>query len=155
MNALEGGRDRIFDDWIATHGGIVVRTARAFASGADRDDLEQEILLAIWRAVPAFRGGSSVATFLYRVAHNAALTWRRAERGRSARELRVSSELARSNAASAPEEAPDDDHLASAAPPHLIHRRCSRVGANRLGQGEQSQGRDASALRSPDMLYRT
>jgi hypothetical protein len=27
----------------------VVRTARAFASGADRDDLEQEILLANWR----------------------------------------------------------------------------------------------------------
>jgi RNA polymerase sigma-70 factor (ECF subfamily) len=94
VNEPNDGRHRTFDDWISAHGGIVVRTARAFASGADRDDLEQEILLAIWRAVPAFRGGSSVSTFLYRVAHNAALTWRRSERGRTARELRVAGEIA-------------------------------------------------------------
>lgn len=95
-------RSRTFDEWIAAHGAIVVRTARAFARGADRDDLEQELLLAVWRAIPAFRGGSSVATFLYRVAHNAALTFRRAERGRGARELQVADELARQSVASAP-----------------------------------------------------
>jgi RNA polymerase sigma-70 factor (ECF subfamily) len=89
------GRERIFDDWIAAHGGTVIRTARAFARGADRDDLEQELLLAVWRAIPAFRGGSSVSTFLYRVTHNAALTWRRSARARSERDQRVAAELAR------------------------------------------------------------
>ncbi len=37
----------------------------------------QELLLALWRAVPAFVGASKPATFIFRVAHNAALTWRR------------------------------------------------------------------------------
>lgn len=95
MNATTAERERIFSQWIAGHGAIVVRTARAFARGTDRDDLEQELLLAIWRAIPAFRGGSSVATFLYRVAHNAALTWKRSERSRRERELRFTDELAR------------------------------------------------------------
>lgn len=92
-------RAQTFDAWIAAHGAIVLRTARAFARGADRDDLEQELLLAVWRAIPAYRGDASVATFLYRVAHNAALTWRRAERGRGERELRVVDELARQGTA--------------------------------------------------------
>jgi RNA polymerase sigma-70 factor (ECF subfamily) len=34
----------------------------------------------VWRAVPAFRGGAQSSTFVYRVAHNAALTWRRSQR---------------------------------------------------------------------------
>ena len=34
----------------------------------------------MWRAVPAFRGASLPSTFIFRVTHNAALTWKRAER---------------------------------------------------------------------------
>jgi RNA polymerase sigma-70 factor (ECF subfamily) len=37
----------------------------------------QELLLALWRAVPAFAGASQPSTFIHRVAHNTALTWRR------------------------------------------------------------------------------
>lgn len=66
-----------FDAWVREHAGILHRVANGFASGADRDDLMQELLLALWRAVPAFAGQSKVSTFIYRVAHNAALTWRR------------------------------------------------------------------------------
>lgn len=51
--------------------------ANGFAEGADRHDLMQELLLAMWRAVPAFRAGAQPSTFIYRVAHNAALNWRR------------------------------------------------------------------------------
>jgi RNA polymerase sigma factor (sigma-70 family) len=51
-----------------------------FAEGADRHDLMQELLLALWRAVPAFRESSQPSTFIYRVAHNAALTWKRSQR---------------------------------------------------------------------------
>ncbi len=43
---------------------------------ADRDDLLQEILLAVWRALPTFRGDSSERTFVYRVAMNRARTFR-------------------------------------------------------------------------------
>lgn len=54
--------------------------ANGFAEGADRQDLMQELLLALWRAVPAFRGGAQASTYIYRVAHNTALTWKRTER---------------------------------------------------------------------------
>ena len=40
----------------------------------------QELLLALWRAVPGYRGDASASTFIFRVAHNAALTWHRSER---------------------------------------------------------------------------
>jgi RNA polymerase sigma-70 factor (ECF subfamily) len=38
------------------------------------EDLFQEIALAIWTALPRFRGESSDRTWLYRIAHNVALT---------------------------------------------------------------------------------
>ncbi len=70
-------RHALFTAWISAHAGLLHRVANGFASGADRDDLMQELLLAVWRAVPAFAGASKESTFIYRVAHNAALTWRR------------------------------------------------------------------------------
>lgn len=59
------------------HPGILHRVANAFAEGADRGDLLQELMLAVWKAAPAFTGASLPSTFIYRVAHNAALTWKR------------------------------------------------------------------------------
>ena len=49
------------------------RLCAAYAfSAADREDLFQDIFLAVWRALPGFRGDSSVRTWLYRIAHNVA-----------------------------------------------------------------------------------
>src|SRR3954468_21595249 len=62
---------------MADHPGILHRVANAFAEGADRSDLLQELMLAVWKAAPAFAGQSKASTFIYRVAHNAALTWKR------------------------------------------------------------------------------
>lgn len=79
MNSTE--QERRFTDWVRDHAAILERTARGFAPPADRDDLMQELLLAVWKALPAFRGECQASTFLYRVTHNAALTWKRARRG--------------------------------------------------------------------------
>jgi RNA polymerase sigma factor (sigma-70 family) len=38
-----------------------------------REELNQEILLAVWRALPAWRGDASVRTFAARIAHNRAV----------------------------------------------------------------------------------
>ncbi|MFT5452928.1 MAG: RNA polymerase sigma factor (sigma-70 family) [Enterobacterales bacterium] len=38
-----------------------------------QQELHQEILLAIWKALPGFRGDSGLHTFIYRVAHNQAM----------------------------------------------------------------------------------
>ena len=50
-----------------------------------REDLLQEILLAIWKALPRFRGDCSERAFVFRVAHNRCLShvWRRAKRPES------------------------------------------------------------------------
>ena len=51
--------------------------ARVFAAESDRDDLYQDIALALWRSFDSFAGRSSVATWVYRVAVNAAVLSRR------------------------------------------------------------------------------
>lgn len=45
-----------------------------FDHKADQADLFQEIAVAIWQALPRFRGESSQRTWLYRIAHNVATT---------------------------------------------------------------------------------
>jgi RNA polymerase sigma factor (sigma-70 family) len=47
------------------------RLAGSYArSTAEREDLLQDIALALWQALPRFRGESSERTFLFRIAHN-------------------------------------------------------------------------------------
>lgn len=51
--------------------GALGRLAASYAgSTGERDDLLQEIALALWQALPRFRGESSERTFLFRIAHN-------------------------------------------------------------------------------------
>jgi len=59
---------------------ILHRIANGFAQGADRADLLQELMLAVWRALPSYHGDAQPSTFIYRVAFNRALTWSRTER---------------------------------------------------------------------------
>ena len=71
-------RDRVFNDWLAGHKGILFKVVHAYAfEHADRQDLFQEIAVQVWRSVDAFRGDSSVSTWMYRVALNTAIAWTR------------------------------------------------------------------------------
>lgn len=73
-------RDRIFGEWLAGHRGILFKVVHVYAfEHADRQDLFQEVALQVWRSVDAFRGESSVPTWLYRVALNTAIAWSRKE----------------------------------------------------------------------------
>jgi RNA polymerase sigma-70 factor (ECF subfamily) len=77
---VDSERDRIFGDWLASHKGILFKVVRAYAfEHADRQDLFQEVALQVWRSVDAFRGQSSVPTWMYRVALNTAIAWTRKE----------------------------------------------------------------------------
>lgn len=67
----------LFARWQADHAAILHHVANAFATGADRHDLMQELLLSLWRSVPGYRGGAHSSTFVYRVAYNTALMWHR------------------------------------------------------------------------------
>ena len=65
------------------YGAALARLASAYERDPDeRKDLLQDILFALWRALQGFRGDCSVRTFVYRVAHNRALTHRRRSKGR-------------------------------------------------------------------------
>lgn len=79
---MAADRDEVFKGWMQAHLGVLHRVSRAFAADADQHDLMQELMLAVWRAAPMFRGESAESTFIFRVAHNAALTWRRRESAR-------------------------------------------------------------------------
>jgi RNA polymerase sigma-70 factor (ECF subfamily) len=71
-----------FQQLFATHRSAVARIAAAFEADPDeRDDLVQEIAVAVWRALPSFRGDCSERTFVLRIAHNRSLT-HRLRRGR-------------------------------------------------------------------------
>ena len=77
----DGERNTIFGKWIEAHKAILFKVARAYGSThSDREDLFQEIALQVWHSVDAFRGDAAPATWIYRVALNTAMTWRRRER---------------------------------------------------------------------------
>ena len=53
------------------HAGLLSRIAGSYeADAARRDDLLQDIALALWRAVPSWRGEAPLKAFIARVAHN-------------------------------------------------------------------------------------
>ena len=88
-----GRTDDDFADWLGPHLPMLHRTARAFAEPSDQHDLLQELTLALWKARPQFREQSTAGTFAHRVAHNAALTWKRGEVRRRLRGMSIEAEL--------------------------------------------------------------
>jgi len=84
-----------FADILAEYANPMRRLCAAYAANAlDREDLFQDIFLAVWRALPAFRGDASVRTWVYRIAHNVALSWRVRDRRRQAREIPLDDDAA-------------------------------------------------------------
>jgi RNA polymerase sigma factor (sigma-70 family) len=68
--SLEKCHERVMADNAAA----IRRLAASYTKTAsDRDDLFQEIAIAFWQALPAFRGESSERTYLFRIAHNRAM----------------------------------------------------------------------------------
>ena len=83
----EAAQRETFLRLIAEYQGALARLASAYLTDpADRDDLVQEIATAIWQAIPRFRGDSSERTWIYRIAHNTAITTAGRVRRRSRRE---------------------------------------------------------------------
>src|SRR5436190_19870518 len=76
-------QEAIFRRWLDEHIGLMLKVVRGCAaSPEDQNDLFQDVLLQIWSSIPAFRGEAKETTWIYRVAFNTALAWRRVERRR-------------------------------------------------------------------------
>jgi RNA polymerase sigma-70 factor (ECF subfamily) len=79
---LEAEYERLW----AEFGGSIGRLTASYESRTHaREDLLQDIRLAIWTALPRFRGDASLRTFVFRIAHNRALThvWQRKKAGQA------------------------------------------------------------------------
>lgn len=63
--------------------GILHQISAAYANDEEsRSDLRQEMLFQLWKSYPSFRNESSFSTWMYRVALNTALMYRRKQKGR-------------------------------------------------------------------------
>lgn len=62
------------EDVLREHGPMLSRIAGSYEhERGRREDLLQEMSLAVWRALPRWRGDASLRTFIARVAHNRAV----------------------------------------------------------------------------------
>jgi RNA polymerase sigma-70 factor (ECF subfamily) len=81
MTAQE--QETVFRRWLEAHLGLMLKVVRGCAAAPpDQDDLFQDVLLNVWSSIRAFRGEAKETTWIYRVAFNTALAWRRGERRR-------------------------------------------------------------------------
>lgn len=87
MDDLE--QETIFRRWLSEHAGLMWKVVRAFTVRAeDQEDLLQDIALQLWMSLPAFRGEAKESTWIYRVAFNTALVWKRDEKRRHAKHVK-------------------------------------------------------------------
>jgi RNA polymerase sigma factor (sigma-70 family) len=76
MTAKDAQRD--FVDRLDRHRNILYKIANAYCREAgDREDLIQEIVVQLWRSFPRFDDRAAFSTWMYRVAVNVAVSFKR------------------------------------------------------------------------------
>nr|WP_315027392.1 RNA polymerase sigma factor [uncultured Chryseobacterium sp.] len=66
------------------HKGILYKASRIYADSLeDQEDLQQEILIQLWKSYQTFKGNSEFSTWMYRVAINTAITYLKKEKQRT------------------------------------------------------------------------
>lgn len=74
---VDEAKERLFEDVVAANRRRILAIARSYAHASECQDLCQEILLQMWRGLDSFQGRSAPSTWVYRVALNTAITYRR------------------------------------------------------------------------------
>lgn len=75
---LADKQGKLFKQWLGEHKELMFKVVKAYASSpADQDDLFRQILLQLWPSIPNFQGNAKETTWIYRVALNTALVWKR------------------------------------------------------------------------------
>ena len=79
------GADLTFEHVYETYRGRVFSTAyRMLSNRADAEDCTQDVFVKVFKKLKSFRGDSAVSTWIYRIAVNACLDFRRRRRLRQA-----------------------------------------------------------------------
>jgi RNA polymerase sigma-70 factor (ECF subfamily) len=81
------GDHHAFEQLVIRYQGRVFRLAGRLTSETDAPDILQETFLQAYRHLASFRGESRFSTWLYRIATNAALMWRRSRSRRPSEPL--------------------------------------------------------------------
>ena len=77
------GQDALYRQVVHDYGAALARLARAYEPDRTKaEDLYQEIHLAVWVSLGSFAGRCSLRTWVYRVAHNTAVSLISRRRGR-------------------------------------------------------------------------
>jgi RNA polymerase sigma-70 factor (ECF subfamily) len=122
--AIEAGLDntRVDSDFLSLlnqYRGAIERVSRMYTSGvSEREELVQEIVYQLWRALPSYRRESAPLTWVYRIAINSAIT---GLRRRARRPTHVSLEAA-ADIASPPTAVGNDPQA------DLLYRAIRRLG---------------------------
>jgi RNA polymerase sigma-70 factor (ECF subfamily) len=88
MEGLTATQDQLYEKASVEYGGALDRLARSYEADAEtRRDLLQEIHVALWRSLSSFNGLCSLRTWVFRVAHNTAVSHVLRERRRRGRGL--------------------------------------------------------------------
>jgi RNA polymerase sigma factor (sigma-70 family) len=70
------GESPPFERIVAEHGPLISRIAMSYeADPTLREDLTQQIFLAVWQALPTYRADASLKTFIARIAQNRAISF--------------------------------------------------------------------------------
>ena len=162
-----------FSKLVSAHSALVRGVTLRMLGGQEAQDASQEVWIRVWANMKSFRGDSAFSTWLYRVAVNTCLSFRRKESRRRTRE--VDEELAHLSISSGdgdPEEAALDaerreeiqvaldnvraEHRAAMVMRHMEGLSCAEISEvlgvpNGTVKGWASRGRTAmlAALRAP------
>lgn len=78
VRAFQAGEEAAFDRLVLRHQDRTVNLCyRLLGNYAEADDCAQEVFVKAFRSLKGFRSGSAFSTWLYRIAVNACLSWRR------------------------------------------------------------------------------
>ena len=89
-------QEKTFKEWLGEYKQLIFKVVRVYAvNREDADDLFQEILLGLWSSIPRYENRAKEATWIYRVALNTALVWRRGESRKKRRDKKIISSLER------------------------------------------------------------
>ncbi len=81
---MSSSKEKIFLELVNRHKGILHKASRMYASDPeDQQDLQQEIMIQLWKAFESFKGESTFSTWMYRVAVNTAITCFKKEKKRT------------------------------------------------------------------------
>jgi RNA polymerase sigma-70 factor (ECF subfamily) len=74
-------KDKLSEQFVSVfedNTGIIIKIARAFTrTSHDREDLINDIALELWKSFERFKGDSKISTWIYRVAINVSMNYKR------------------------------------------------------------------------------